>query len=155
GSAIALLLASPPDVVVLETWPILAAIPVIMVCRLRRIPVIHYIKDIYPEAATAAGLLRAESRSTAALMGLDRWICHHADVNVVISERAAGFLARSRRLPVAKVRSIPDWLDMTSVTPTTGGVAWRTSVGLSPADRVFMFAGTMGHASRVDVLVSV
>ena len=155
GSAAALLAQSRPDVVVLETWPILAAATVVAECAARGIPVVNYIKDIFPEAASAAGLLQANSGLTSALMRLDRWVCHHADVNVVISERAAAFLARARSLPPAKVVSIPDWLDLTAIAPTDGGPAWRAELGLDLGERVFMFAGTMGHASRVDILVSV
>ena len=155
GSAAALLLQSRPDVVVVESWPILATATVVAECALRGIPVINYIKDIFPEAATAAGFLRSPSRVTSALMALDRWVCHRAAVNVVISERAAAFFGRSRRLPPEKVVSIPDWLDLTAIAPTGGGPAWRRNVGLDVDARVFMFAGTMGHASRVDILVSV
>lgn len=155
GSAAALAVQSRPDVVVIETWPILAAAAVVGQCALRGIPVVNYIKDIFPEAATAAGLLGADSRVASALMRLDRWVCHRAAVNVVISERAAAYLARSRGLPPAKVRAIPDWLDLTAIAPTAGGPAWRTEVGLDLGERVFMFAGTMGHASRVDILIAV
>ena len=155
GSAAALLVQSRPDVVIVETWPILAAATVVAECAARGIPVVNYIKDIFPEAATAAGIVPSDSMLTRALLRLDRWVCHRADVNVVISERAAAFLARSRRLPAAKVASIPDWLDLTAIAPTDGGPAWRKEVGLGPDERVFMFAGTMGHASRVDILVSV
>src|SRR5688572_20137088 len=155
GSATALLVQSRPDVVIMETWPILAAATVVGQCALRGIPVVNYIKDIFPEAATAAGLLASNSRVASALMRLDRWVCHHAAVNVVISERAAAYLVRSRRLPPAKVRAIPDWLDLTAIAPTDGGPAWRRQVGLDPGERVFMFAGTMGHASRVDILIAV
>jgi colanic acid biosynthesis glycosyl transferase WcaI len=155
GSAAALLVQSRPDVVVVETWPILAAATVIGQCVLRGIPVVNYIKDIFPEAATAAGLLSADSPVASALMRLDRWVCHRAAVNVVISERAAAYLVRSRRLPPAKVHAIPDWLDLTAIAPTDGGPAWRRQVGLDLGERVFMFAGTMGHASRVDILIEV
>ena len=155
GSAAAVLVQSRPDVVVLETWPILAAATVIGQCALRGIPVVNYIKDIFPEAATAARLLRTDSRVASLLMRLDRWVCHRAAANVVISERAAAYLVRSRGLPPGKVRAIPDWIDLTAIAPTDGGPAWRKEVGLDLGDRVFMFAGTMGHASRVDTLIGV
>src|SRR5688572_28884424 len=132
GSAAALLVTSRPDIVVLETWPIMAAAAVVGQCALRGIPIVNYIKDIYPEAAAAAGVLGTGSKLASALMRLDRWVCHRADINVVISERAASFLSRSRGLPPEKVWSIPDWIDLTTIAPTAGGPAWRTEVGLSP-----------------------
>jgi colanic acid biosynthesis glycosyl transferase WcaI len=153
-SAVALLVLRRPDVVLLETWPVLATAAVMLVCGVRRIKVVHYVKDIYPEAALAAGILR-DGRVATALRRLDRWICRRAERNVVISKGAAAFLARSRGLPDAKLCVIPDWLDLSSIAPTSGGPAWRQDNGLADDELVFMFAGTMGYASRVDILVDV
>lgn len=155
SSALAVLFIRRPDVVIVESWPVLATAQAVAACAARRVKVINYIKDIYPEAAIAAGLLRNGSLAASALTRLDRWICAHADRNVVISEGAAAFLTQSRRLPAEKVDVIPDWLDLSSILPTAGGPAWRAEVGLQPDERVFMFAGTMGHVSRVDVLIDV
>jgi colanic acid biosynthesis glycosyl transferase WcaI len=88
-------------------------------------------------------------------LGIDRWVCRRADCNVVISNGAAALLARSRRIPAAKLRVISDWLDLSSIAPTTDGPAWRKENGLADNELMFMFAGTMGYLSRVDLLVEV
>ncbi len=155
SSALAVLLHHRPDVVVLDTWPVLAAALAVAACAARGIKVINYVQDIYPEAAIAAGFLRGESLAASALARLDRWICTRADRNVVMSEGAAAVLAQSRKLPAERVFVIPGWLDLTSIIPTTCGPAWRKEVGLGHDEHVFMFAGTMGHVSRVDVLLDV
>lgn len=154
GSALALLLTRRPDIVIVESWPVLATAAAIAVCAARRIPVVNYVKDIYPETAVAAGLLR-RGPVTATLAWIDRWVCHRADCNVVISNGAATLLASSRDLPADKTRVISDWLDLGSIGPTNGGPAWRSAAGFSEDDVIFMFAGTMGHVSRVDILVDV
>jgi hypothetical protein len=87
-SAFAVLFTRRPDVVVLESWPVLATAAVVAVCAARRIKVINYVKDIYPEAAIAAGILRT-GKISAVLLSIDRWICRRADCNVVISWGAA------------------------------------------------------------------
>jgi colanic acid biosynthesis glycosyl transferase WcaI len=153
-SALALLLVRRPDVVVLESWPVFATAAVMTVCTARGVKVINYVKDVYPEAAVAAGILH-EGRIATRLLRIDRWVCHRADCNVVISDGTAALLTRSRDLPPARVRIISDWLDLGSIAPTGGGPAWRQENGLADDELVFMFAGTMGYASRVDLLVDV
>ena len=154
NSAVALLLMRRPDVVVLESWPVLATAAVMTVCAARGIKVINYVKDIYPEAAVAAGILHEPGAATV-LLRIDRWVCRRADRNVVISNGAATLLARSRNVPAAKLRVISDWLDLRAIAPTGGGPKWRKEHGLAADELVFMFAGTMGYASRVDLLVDV
>jgi colanic acid biosynthesis glycosyl transferase WcaI len=154
-SSLALLLSERPDVVVLESHPVLATGMALAVCAARRINVINYIKDIYPEAATAAAVIPKGSLIESALARLDRWNCAHAVRNVVISGRAATFLSRERRLPASRFAVVPDWLDLASIAPTEGGPAWRDEVGIGRDEFVCMFAGTMGLVSRVDVLLDV
>jgi colanic acid biosynthesis glycosyl transferase WcaI len=153
NSAVVLLLIRRPDIVVLESWPVLATAAAVIACSARGIKVINYVKDIYPEAAVAAGILTEGAAPM--LLRIDRWVCHRVDYNVVISDGAAALLARSRSVPAPKLRVISDWLDLSSIAPTEGGPAWRNENGLAADEAVFMFAGTMGYASRVDLLVDV
>jgi colanic acid biosynthesis glycosyl transferase WcaI len=152
NSALTLLLVRRPDVVVLESWPVLATAAVMIVCKARGIKVINYVKDIYPEAAVAAGILQ-QGGTAKVLLRIDRWVCRRADRNIVISNGAAGLLARSRNVPAEKVQVISDWLDLSAIAPTGGGPAWREEHGFAAEELLFMFAGTMGYASRVDLLV--
>jgi len=154
NSALALLTARRPDVVIVESWPVLATAAVVVVCSALGIRVINYVQDIYPETAVAAGLLRSR-RLTALLRSIDRWICQRADCNIVISDGASALLTATRGLPADNVRIIPNWLDLTSIGPTQGGPAWREAHGLPPDKIVIMFAGTMGYVSRIDILVDV
>src|SRR5438132_13987602 len=55
ASAVALMFLRRPDVVVVETWPVLANLFILAACRLRGIIAVNYIKDLYPEAMTSAG----------------------------------------------------------------------------------------------------
>jgi colanic acid biosynthesis glycosyl transferase WcaI len=154
NSAIALLLARRPDVVILESWPVLATAAAMFVCMVRNVKTVNYIKDIYPEAALAAGVLQ-KGRIATYLLAIDRWVCRRATCNVVISKGAAIFVGDSRDVPSQKVRVICDWLDLSLIAPADGGQTWREEHGFANDERIFMFAGTLGYASRVDVLVDV
>jgi colanic acid biosynthesis glycosyl transferase WcaI len=155
SSAVALMVIRRPDVVLLDSWPVVATAAAVAVCSIRGLKVVNYVKDIYPEAAVAAGILPSRGMLTTLIRRLDRWICRRAVTNVVISEGVAAFVARSRDVAPERIRVIPDWLDLATIRPTAGGQTWRRVIGLAQDDAVFMFAGTMGHASRVDILVDV
>jgi glycosyltransferase involved in cell wall biosynthesis len=142
------------DVILLETWPLTGQVPVALAAICRRIPVLNYVKDLYPEAAIAAGLMGSKSVLARLLRGVDAWICRTAACNIAISAQMAGvLLARCRRPP--RVAVIRDWIDTRVVAPSLAVESWRLEVGLSPEDFVCMFAGTMGRASGVELLAEV
>lgn len=148
-------LAGPrADVVLLETWPMGGQIPVAAAARLRRIPVVNCVQDLYPEAAIAAGLIAPGSLAARVLRRVDAVVCASAACNVAVSPRMAAVLAARSpgRVRVAVVRH---WIDTARVAPSRDGRGWRLTAGLADDDFVCMFAGTMGRASGVEVLADV
>ncbi len=154
-SAIACAFTRRPDVLVLESWPILAYLPVLAVARARGIPVINYVQDVYPEAAIAGGIIGPDSAPARVLLALHRWVCRVSAANVVISEGMAEMLAATRGLPRERFTVVPNWLDLSTIRPHRGESTFRSENGIGAADFVCMFAGTLGIASGVDVLVEV
>jgi colanic acid biosynthesis glycosyl transferase WcaI len=78
-----------------------------------------------------------------------------SDVNIVISESFKEVLVRTRRAPAESIEIIPSWIDGSAIKPTTRHNSWREEMSI-PADKfVAMYAGTMGLASAVEVLVEV
>jgi len=155
SSALELIRGERPDVMLLETWPILSYLPLVAVARSRGVPMVNYIKDIYPEAAVSAGVIGEKSLVSRVLHQLDTFVCHACSRNVVISERMRDEISQTRSLPDERVVVIKDWLDLEQIHPFEGKNTWRRRVGL-PEDRFLcMFAGTLGHASGANILVDV
>lgn len=144
-----------PDLILLETWPIFAQMLVMFYAKLFNIPVINYIKDIYPEAAIASGILSQDSLISRILKYIDTTICRRSWQNVVISNTMYDYYIKSRGVDSSKVRILWDWLDLSSVYPVQVDSSWRSEVGIDKSDFVCMFSGTMGHASGADILVDV
>jgi colanic acid biosynthesis glycosyl transferase WcaI len=64
-------------------------------------------------------------------------------------------LVRTRKVPADRIEIIRSWVDGSNIRPTSRHNSWREEMSV-PADKfVAMFAGTMGLASAVDVLVDV
>jgi colanic acid biosynthesis glycosyl transferase WcaI len=148
-------LSNRPDLIILETWPIFAQVPVIFYARLFKIPVISYIKDIYPEAATAGGVISRDSIVTKILKYTDTVICRKSWQNLVISCTMYDHYIKNRGVDSSKMRILWDWLDLSFIHPVQVDGSWRREVGLNESDFVCMFSGTMGLASGADILADV
>ncbi|MHC4962710.1 MAG: glycosyltransferase family 4 protein [Planctomycetota bacterium] len=148
-------LGNRPDLILLETWPIFAQLPVMFFAKLLNIPVINYIKDIYPEVAIAAGMMSDDSLTAKMFKSIDTWICKHSWRNLVISNTMYDHFVNNRKIDASKVQILWDWLDLTFIHPVQVDDRWRKEVGLNHSDFVCMFSGTMGHASGADTLVDV
>jgi colanic acid biosynthesis glycosyl transferase WcaI len=144
-----------PELILLETWPIFGYLPVMALAKLYNIPVVNYIKDIYPEAAVAYGIIRSKSFIAKMLTYIDAAFCSSSWLNIVISNTMHDHLMRYRRLPSSKLRIIWDWLDLSSIYPVQVDGTWRREVGIDVDDFVCMFSGTMGYASGADILIDV
>lgn len=154
-SSIALLFLRKPDVLILESWPIAAQLMNVAIARIRRIPFVNYVKDLYPEAMNASRMLHHNNPLHRLMLHTDRAVCRCAAYNIVISENMKDVLIECRDVPADKVKVVRDWLDLKNVRPFDGANIWRSDVGIPNDDIVFMFAGTMGYASGVDILVDV
>ena len=155
SAAIGVLVTRRPDVVLMETWPIFGQVPVLVAARLRGLPVVNYIKDLYPEAAEAARLIRSGGRISRSVRAIDRWVQERSRRNIVISEGTRAHLMASRGIAAARLVVRRDWLDLSAIRPVEGKRHWRAEVGIGEGRFVCMFAGTLGHASGVGVLVEV
>ena len=156
AAAMALLGTRRGDVILMEAWPILAPLPILAAAFVRRrIPVINYIKDVYPETAVAAGVSSKGGMTERVLLALDAFVCRSSACNIVISEGMERLTRGRRNLPRSAFRIVRDWLDLSRVQPIAGKSMWRAEHGIDEDVFVCMFAGTLGHASRVDVLVEV
>jgi colanic acid biosynthesis glycosyl transferase WcaI len=145
-------LSKRPDLILLETWPIFAQIPVMFYAKLFGIPVINYIKDIYPEGAVAGGIISQDSLVTKMLKYMDTAICRKSWKNLVISNTMQDHYIKNRGLDSSKIQIQWDWLDLSSIHPVETDGRWRREVGIDESDFVCMFSGTMGHASGADIL---
>ena len=156
SSALAVLLSRKPELVIVETWPIAASLLVVACCRLRRVPALLYVKDLYPEAIVSAGFIDRAGRLYRTLMWLDGIACRAAARVVIISEGMAHQVVEARKLTPERVEVIPDWLDLAGITPLPDdAAAWRSSHGVEERQFLALFAGTIGHASGALVLAEV
>ena len=144
-----------PEVLILETWPLLAVQIGIWLAGWWRVPVVYYVQDVYPEAAENAGLLQSGGRLSRLFRAWDRRLCLKSGKVIAISHTMRDLLCRNRAIAPARITVIPNWVDRDEFPRETRGDSWRREMGIPPDVFVAMYAGTMGFASGADVLVDV
>ena len=76
---------------IVETWPIFAVQFPVLLAAMWRIPVLYYVKDVYPEAAEQAGIVSENGWIARLLRSWDRHLCRACARVVVISDSIAIF----------------------------------------------------------------
>ncbi|MDB4948262.1 MAG: glycosyltransferase [Gemmatimonadetes bacterium] len=143
-------LCGPQDVMWVYHPPLTVAGPALAISRLRRVPFVLEIQDLWPETLAATGmvgsprLLGAVGRAAMALY-------RRASALVVISEGFKRNLA-AKGVPADKVHVIPNWADEEVYRPVAPDPALARRWGLEGRFNV-MFGGNLGPAQGLGTVL--
>jgi colanic acid biosynthesis glycosyl transferase WcaI len=142
--------AGRPDVVIAMTDPPVIAATAALTSRLRRVPFVYIVQDLFPQVGVAMGRLR----NPAVVRGLDavnRSLRRRAAVVVAIGRDMEGRL-RALGVPPERLRTIPNWSDGSVVRPLDRPSRLREELGLQ--DRfVVMHSGNVGFSQDIETLL--
>jgi colanic acid biosynthesis glycosyl transferase WcaI len=142
-----------PDVLLMEVWPFFATEVCLFLSWLRRVPVLYYVKDLYPEVLENGGLIKKGGILARLLCAWDRHTCMASKKVVVISDGMRDALVSRRGIPYDRVVVISDWIDENEFRPLPRDNEWRSRLGVPQDTFVALFAGTLGIMSGADLLV--
>jgi glycosyltransferase involved in cell wall biosynthesis len=135
------------DVVLALTSPPMIASLAVLRARLLRwlggrpLPVVYHIMDLYPDAATASGVLRENALPDRALRCLTRWTAGHADAVIALGQDMKQRLIER------------PWADSAELHPICRtGNALASSLSLHDTFNV-VYSGNLGVAHDVDTMV--
>jgi colanic acid biosynthesis glycosyl transferase WcaI len=152
SSAAALLRGPRPDVVFLNTWPVFATAFAAFVARLRRVPYVLSVQDVYPES-----LLVQERMAARLLAPLLRWIdgsvARKAAALIVLSEAFASIYRNDRRVDPSRIHVIPNWLDDLRQPAADEAAAFRRRWGVGEDEFLVLYGGNIGVAAEVERLI--
>ncbi len=138
------------DVLYVEHPPLTTGLPAAVFSRLRRIPYLFRVNDLWPESVEATGMMR--NRRALAWMGrLERFAYRQAAAISVVSPGVRRNLI-GKGVPEDKVHFIPHWADESLYTPQAPDEQLALEHGLSDRFNV-MFAGYLGLAQALDVVL--
>ncbi len=143
--------ARKPDVILIESPPLFVAVPGIVYGKLRRIPIVLNVADLWPDAAVAVGAIQP-GRRLQLMLALERWAYRKSSV---ISTVTDGVRARliDKGVPESKISMLVNGVDVDMFNPGAADPTILAELALS--DRpFFVYAGTMGLAHDLDPLMS-
>jgi glycosyltransferase involved in cell wall biosynthesis len=139
------------DFLLCESPPLFLGYSAMYLARRKKARLIFNVSDLWPESAEKLGVVtskfllglayRLEERlykRAALVTGQTRGIC--SDIN--------------RRFPEVPTYWLPNSVDLSYFNPASHAEsAWREKCGLKPGDRVFLYAGIIGLAQGLEIIV--
>lgn len=141
-----------PDVVLAMSPPLTLGLAGWVAARVRRVPFVFNIQDVFPDVAVEVGAI-SDERVIRLLRALERFVYRRADAVTVLSddlrdnveEKLAGKGG-------TEVRVIPNFVDTERITPGDRRNTYREEFDLG--DRtVVMYAGNLGFSQPLELVV--
>lgn len=146
------LFAPKPDAIYVWHPPLTVGVAAWIIGRLRSVPFIYDVQDIWPEAAVLSGLLKP-GRTVRWLSRLERFVYRRADHIITVTVGARHNLICKGVAP-EKVTAMPHWFDPALVANSGSADRDRARTELAWTDRfIAMFAGNLGLVQGLDTIV--
>ncbi len=150
-SLLGLFRSARPDFLFVESPPLFLALPAVLYSRMRRVPIILNVADLWPDSVRMLGVMDNELLLN--LGGrLEHWAYRRARYVNAVTEGIRASLLSQKRLPASKVLFLPNGVDVEQFHPQEPDEQLVRRYGLEDK-KVFLYAGTHGLAYRLDLLV--
>ncbi len=129
--------------------PILQAIPALLIAHLRRIPMLVWVQDLWPESLSATGYLK--NRLVLSTIGGIVRIIYRASDRILVQSRAF-------RFPVAELSGQPEKIHYLPNPVLSAGASDPSERALKLAQKLgqsfcVVFAGNLGAAQGLNVII--
>ena len=153
-SSLRLMVLRKPDALYVNTWPVFAAALTMGVARLRRIPAIVSVQDVYPESLIAQGRTSPAGAVSSLLRAVDRFIVSKASAVILISRQFAAHYASTRGLAGDVMRVVPNWLPHEGTDEVSGAAAAvRARHGVPANAFLIAYGGNVGAAAGLETVI--
>ena len=144
GSTDAVIASSPQLLVGLAGW---------WISRLKHVPFIFEVRDLWPESLLAVGVGNAKSALHRSLTRIAAFLYQKADHIVVVTPAFRDFLVDRWQVPVEKISVVPNGVETRMFSPQFPDHNLRKSFG-GDGKFVASFIGTMGLAHGLNTLLA-
>lgn len=154
-SGFALLCMKRPSAIYSNTWPVFATGIMMIVAKIRKIPVVLSVQDIYPESLSVQGRTRPNGFMANTLHYIDGWIARQSQAVIVISKHFARIYREDRKLRDDRIFVIQNWGGETAVYSQERDNSIRAKYGITADDFLLVYGGNIGVAAGVDAIIQV
>ncbi len=144
------------DQLILKTDPPMLSVPVVLLARLKRVRVINWYQDVFPEIAYAAGFTIGRPRINEGirriLFGMRDWSLRNSTMTVVLGTAMQQHL-KEHGIPEEQMVIIPNWTDTAAIVPISPqNNELRHEWGLDE-HFVVAYSGNMGIAHEFEAII--
>jgi colanic acid biosynthesis glycosyl transferase WcaI len=140
-----------PDVLLVYSPPLFLAATVGILGRLRRIPCVLNLHDIYPRTAIQLGMLTNGLAIVLARL-LEAFVYNAATAIVVPARGSRTILVDENAIPQSKIHVVPNWVDTDSFLPASKNNNFRDAHGFA-GSFVVTYAGVMGFVQDLTTII--
>ncbi len=149
SSPLGLLTVEKPDVVLASSPPIFPMFSVWLICKLRRIPFVIEVRDLWPASAVQMGILKNRH-----LIGIMSWmerVLYNQSVKIVAMTQGIRDNICERGWPKHKVELVTCGVDIDKLYPDALGAAFiRDKFGWW-GKKIILYFGALGEANNLSV----
>ena len=139
------------DIVLVESPPLFLALSAMPLVWVKRAKLVSNISDLWPESAVVLGLVKNKMAIGLATK-LEEVMYSRS---TLISGQTQGIVKNiESRFPVKKVVWYPNGADLNDWTNLRRDESWREKLGLENFDFVAGYAGVIGHAQGLEVILN-
>ncbi len=149
-SFIKLLMIKRADFLICESPPLFLGITAVLISRIKRMKLVFNVSDLWPESAEKLNLVN--NRFLLKLSyNLEAWIYRSS---FLISGQTKG-IVRSivTRFPDKQVVWFPNGVDFDFLEGQHEDFFWRKTLNIKDSDFLLLYAGIIGHAQGLDVIL--
>ena len=141
-----------PDVVIATSPQLLVGLAGYWIAKLKRVPFVLEVRDLWPESLAAVGMGGADSKLHRAIGWLAAYLYHRADHIAVVTPAFRERLIHDWSVPADKMSVIQNGVETALFAQRRSGPEIRAALS---AKRKFMvsFIGTIGLAHGLDTLI--
>lgn len=142
-----------PDVIYANTWPIIATGILFLIAKLRRVPLVISVQDVYPEALLSQKRFSQSSLPARFMYWIDGVVARGSAHVIVISARFAEIYRRTRHVSTSHLSLIPNWVDESQIAADLPGESYRAERDIAANDFLIVYGGNVGVAAGVETAI--
>lgn len=150
GATVVGLRVERPDVVLASSPHLLTGLAGWLVARVRRVPFVFEVRDMWPRILVDVGRLRPGSPSHRVLRALERFLYHHAEAIVVLAAGVADAVV-DEGIPPERIHLVPNGADPDDFTPSRPREELRRRYGFGGF--TIVYTGAHGPANGLDLVL--
>lgn len=138
------------DYLLCESPPLFLGITAFLLSRIKRTKMIFNVSDLWPESAEKLGLVKSRLMLRISTR-LEEFLYRKSSL---ITGQTQGIVKNiSERFPKKKVHWLPNGVDISLYDPSKVVAADRSSFGFTSEEKLFCYAGIIGHAQGLDIIL--